>query len=153
MDSTNRNEQQHKTLVSAEEQAQIARAVRAWLQGCPNKPADKVDFEYIGDAGGLAMSTVQGAWKTNKYITGGYRAQYQFQLALCTIPENTDERMKAAESLDVMGEWATTTTPPDLGEKIRAVIVRRDTPASFVARYENGMEEYHTQLTLIYEVI
>lgn len=70
------DEQKPKTLVSAEENADVSRAVRQWLNTYPDKPLSKLDFEWLGEKSGLCISTIQAAYKTKKFIDGSYQAQY-----------------------------------------------------------------------------
>lgn len=139
-----------KILVSAAEQTKVARAVRAWLQTCPDKPVKKIDFEYLPEDEGLTMSTVQ-AVKTRQYILGGYEAQYTFRLVLRGVCEDTDQRLAADEALDLIGEWAETDGGLTIaGATVRRV--RRDSGASILARYEDGTEDHQVQISIIYEV-
>ena len=147
----NENNNQNLTLVSASEQAEIQRTVVAWLNGYPDKPLAKVDFEYLGKASGLCVSTVQAAYKTKQYINGGYQAQYQFQIVYRLIASNADARLTADEALDTMGEWAENNYPSIPGIIIRKV--KRDTGAAVMARYDNNAEDHTISMTLIYEVI
>lgn len=141
-----------RDLVSAQEQATIQRAVLAWLNSYPNKPLNKVDFEFLGKTSGLCVSTVQAAFKIRQYINGGYTAQYQFQVVYRLIASNADARIAADEALDTMGEWAEQ-NPPTLPEGMNLRKVKRDTSASVMARYDNNAEDHTINLTLTYEVI
>lgn len=147
------NENKPLSLVSVEEQAQISRVLRAWLNTYPDLPVAKVDFESLGEEYGLALSTIQSAFKTRKYIDGTYQAQYQFKLIFRLIATTTDERLKADEILNSMGAWAETETQPDFGENIRIRQIRRDTESSLFDRYDNNVEDHQILMTLIYEVI
>lgn len=147
------NENKPLSLVSVEEQAQISRVLRAWLNTYPDLPVAKVDFESLGEEYGLALSTIQSAFKTRKYIDGTYQAQYQFKLIFRLIATTTDERLKADEILNSMGAWAETETKPDFGENIRIREIRRDTESSLFDRYDNNVEDHQILMTLIYEVI
>lgn len=140
-----------KILVSAEEQKTISRTVRKWLNSYEDKPG-RIDFEFLQETSGICISTVQTAYKTRQYITGGYEAQYQFMIVYRIIAANADERLAADELLDAMGEWAEK-NPPELPEGINRWKVRRDTGASTMERYDNNAEDHTIQMTLIYEVI
>ena len=140
-----------KALVSAAEQAQIARAVLDWLNAYPDKPK-KLDFEYLGKSSGLTVSTVQAAYKVKQYITGGYRAQYQFQIVYRLIASNADERLAADEALNSFGDWAEQNAPT-LPKGIYRWRARRDNGASIMARYDNNAEDHAIQITVTYEVI
>lgn len=147
------NENKPLSLVSVEEQAQISRVLRAWLNQFPDLPVAKVDFESLGEEFGVALSTIQAAYKTRRYIDGTYQAQYQFKIIYRLIATTTDERLKADEVLNRMGAWAETETKPDFGENIRVRQIRRDTESSLFDRYDNNVEDHQILMTLIYEVI
>ncbi len=141
-----------RILVSASEQDTISRTVRRWLSSYEDLPASRLDFEYLGKTSGLTISTIQAAYKTRRYITGGYQAQYQFQIVYRVMAANADERLSADEELNAMAEWAEE-NPPELPEGINRWKVRRDTDASTMTRYDNGAEDHAIQMTIIYEVI
>lgn len=143
-----------KTLVSASEQAEIARAVLAWLNNCEAKPVKKVDFEYLNKTSGLCVSVVQAAYKTRQYINGGYQAQFQFQLVLRLIADDVDKRLKADEDLNIMGEWMEANASAlSLPAGIINARVKRDMAAAIMARYDNNAEDHSISMTLTYEVI
>ena len=145
------DEEQRRTLVSAEEQKQISRAVLEWLNTYPDKPK-RIDFEFLNKTSGMCITTVQTAFKTRQYINGGYQAQFQFQIVYRLIASNVEERLAADELLNDFGEWCEN-NPPELAENINRWKVRRDTGASIMGRYDNGAEDHTIQMTLIYEVI
>lgn len=142
----------NRILVSAAEQAEIARTVLRWLNSYTEKPASKVDFEFLGKTSGLCITTVQSAFKTKQYINGGYQAQYQFEIVYRLIASNADARLAADEALDTMGEWAENNTP-ELPLGVNRWRVKRDTGAACVARYDNNAEDHSISMTLLYEVI
>lgn len=139
------------TLVSAAERDQIARSVRTWLNTYTGKPC-AVDFEYLGECEGLALSTVQAAYKTAQYIDGSYQAQYQFALIYRSIPSTTEERIAMDEALNAYGAWAEDMTGLTLTGTQQALKVTRNTPSALSFRYENGVEDHQILLTLLYEV-
>lgn len=149
MDSTN------KKLVSAVEQDRISRNLLVWLNQFPEKPVPSVNYEFLRDnEPGLALSTIQAAYKIRSYILGGYQAQYQFKLIYRVQPETTnDARLKADEVLDAYGDWATSESVPELGEGIRCLRIEANTRSSLFARYENGDEDHQILMNMIYEVI
>ena len=140
------------TAVSAAEADQIARSVRTWLNTYTSKPAT-VDFEYLTETKGLALTTVQAAYKTAEYIDGSYQAQYQFALVYRTIPTSTEERMQADEALNAFGAWAESMTALTLGTGLHPIKVIRNQPSALAYRYENGAEDHQIIMTLLYEVI
>lgn len=108
---------------------------------------------------GMALSTIQGAAITQKYILGGYKAEYQFKLVYRLKPGvSQDKRLKADETLDRLAAWAYDQTMISrksfqLGEKIRVLSVEPTTRSSLYAMYENGDEDHQILMNLTYEVI
>ena len=148
------DKQKPKTLVSAEENADVSRAVRKWLNMYLDKPLTKLDFEWLGDSSGLCISTIQAAYKTKQFIDGTYQAQYQFKIIYRVPAKNADERMRADEVLDAYGAWAEANVDSlTIADGIRVRKVKRDTAAALFARYEGDVEDHQILLTLIYEVI
>lgn len=148
------DKQKPKTLVSAEENADVSRAVRKWLNMYPDKPLTKLDFEWLGDSSGLCISTIQAAYKTKQFIDGTYQAQYQMKIIYRTTAKNADERMTADEVLDKYGAWAEANSGSlSIADGITVKKVKRDTAAALFARYEGDVEDHQILLTLTYEVI
>lgn len=133
------------------EAEQIARAVRAWLNTYPDKPMRMVDVEFLGETSGLAMSTVQAAYKTRRFILGGYQAQYQFSILYQTIPTTTNERLEADETLNNYAAWVEATRP-ELPESCRFLRCTRNTNAALLGRDADGSEVHQILFTLLYEV-
>lgn len=133
------------------ESEQIARAVRAWLNLYPYKPVSKLDVEYLGETTGLTISTVQAAYKTRRYITGGYQAQYQFALLYRIVPATTNERLEADEVLNNYAEWAEGTVPA-FPANCRFQRCTRNTNAALLGRDADGSEVHQILFTLLYEV-
>ena len=133
------------------EAEQIARAVRAWLQTYPEKPYSKLDVEYLGETAGLTISTVQAAYKTRKYILGGYQAQYQFALLYRMVPTTTNARLEADELLNNYAAWAEE-TQPELPAGCRFLRCNRTTNAALLGRDADGSEVHQILFTLLYEV-
>ena len=147
------DEKRTKVLVSASEQTEIARAVLIWLNTYEDKPK-KVDFEYLGKTSGICVSVVQAAFKTRQYITGGYEAQFQFQVVLRLIADDVEKRLKADEDLNKLGEWMEANVSSlNLPNGISNSRIRRDMAAAIMARYDNNAEDHSITMTLTYEVI
>lgn len=145
---------QNKTLqlVAGEETARISRTVLAWLNRWPDKPV-RIDFEYLNeDAPGMALSTIQGAYMTKRYIDGTYEAQYQFKVAYRLQPTGNNGRLDADEVLDALGIWATQ-NPPSLGDGFHVREVTFNSMSSLFARYADGSEDHQILMTIDYEVI
>lgn len=146
MDDNNRV---HVITTEADE---VARTVRTWLNTYTDKPEPVVDAEHLGEYAGLAMQTIQAAYKTRQYITGGYQAQFQFALLYRTITTDVGDRLEADERLNAFGRWAESTALPTLGTNIRAIKITRNTNSALVARWDDGAEDHELRMTLIYEV-
>ena len=142
-----------KNLVSADEQSLVSRKLLLWLNSYPNKPTNRIDYEYLSETYGLAISTIQAAYKLRQYIAGGYRAQYQFKIVFRTIPTTNDERLAAEELVNSIGSWASEHYKDLLlGDGIKVISVARDTVGALFARYEGGVEDYQILMNLVYEV-
>lgn len=144
-------------LASAQEVEKISRAMLAWANAFPDRPAP-VRFEYLPAGGtaapetGMALSTVQGTAITRRYLLGGYQAEYQFQIVYRVKPGGSnDRRLSAGELLSRFGDWAEKNRP-SLGPGIRALRVEPVTYPSKFAAYEDGYEDYQIFMKLTYEV-
>lgn len=141
-----------KRYVSPAETALISRNVRLWLNSFEDKPVSRLDFENLAETSGLALSTIQGAYKTKQFITGKYEAEYQFKIIYRVIANSIDERLKADEELNAYAIWCEKSLP-DLGENLRAKRITINSLSSLLIRYDNGVEDHQIMLTLTYEVI
>lgn len=143
-----------RNLVSVDENIDVSRTLRTWLNGYPNKPVSKLEFEWLGDSSGLCLSTIQATYKTKQYIDGKYQAQYQFKIVYRLTATTANERLSADEVLDNYGAWAETHTPlPHIADNIRVLKIKRDTSSSLFARYDGDVEDHQILMTLTYEVI
>ena len=144
---------QVKKAVSAAEEYQVSRKLLVWLNTYPEKPVDLIRFEFLpADTTAMAMSTIQAAYILQKYILGGYKAEYQFKLIYRIKPGNSnDKRLKADELLDALGDW-TIGQRPDIGEGKTVVSVEPTTRSSLFSVYENGDEDHQILMKLTYEV-
>ena len=141
----------NRTVDIVPEAEQVARAVRAWLNQYPNKPMRMVDVDFLGETSALAMETVQAAYKTHRYITGGYQAQLQFAILYQTIPTTANERLETDEILNNYAEWAET-SQPTLPAGCVFIRCNRTTNAALLGRNDNGTEVHQILFTLLYEV-
>lgn len=146
----------NRVLVTAEEEQKISRAMMAWVNSWEGLPDTvfRVDFEQLAaDKPSMALSTVQGAYITRRYITGGHQGEYQFQLIYRIKPGNSnDQRLKADELLNAFEDWAVANLP-NLGENVRVIRIEPNTRSSMFAVYENGDEDHQILMKLTYEVI
>lgn len=141
-------------LASAEETGQISRTLLAWLNDYPDLPVDTINFEFLGDPKSMALSTVQGAYKTAQYITGGYTAEYQFKIVYRVYGESNNAILSADETLDKIASWAVERADkPDIGEGRTVTRIVINSLSSLFARYEEGGEDHQVLMTLTYEVI
>lgn len=141
--------------VSGPEQECVARALLNWLNQYPYFPerAAKIEMEFLGKSAGMGLFASASAYKTREFISGAYEAQYQFALQFRTAPANSAQRLKAAETLSRIAEWAEKREDlPDLGAGKYAVSVARSSPAVLTARYEDGSEDYQILMSLNYNV-
>lgn len=153
-----------RPLVAAEEEDKISRNVLIWLNTFPDipdsvlsgNPMTPINFEFLTDNRPcMALSTIQAPYILERYIVGGYKAEYQFKVIYRIIPGATsspDKRLKADELLDSLGDWVSR-GKPDLGPGIRALKVEATTRSSLFAMYENGDEDHQILMKMQYEVI
>lgn len=148
-------ENKPKIPVSIEEESQLVRALLSWLNTCPEKPVNQIDFDYLDDnAAGISLFTVQAAFKTKQYILGGYQAQYQFKLVYRLQPDNIESRLTADEVLNKIGAWAEENASElSTGAGIQSVRIRRDSCAALFAVYDDGTIDHQILMQMIYEVI
>lgn len=146
--------QMNKT-VPSEEEDQVSRKLLVWLNTFPGKPydIDIIRFEFLpSDSPAMAMSTIQAAYIVQRYILGGYQAEYQFKVIYRVKPGNSnDKRLKADELLNALGDW-TLTGKPDIGTGKRVIRVEPTTRSSLFAVYENGDEDHQILMKMNYEV-
>lgn len=148
-----------RVLVPTAEVEDISRKMLTWANGFLEKPVSLIKYEYLevdettGESAGMALSTIQGAAITKRYILGGHEAEYQFKLVYRLKPgKSNDKRLKADALLNSFGDWARVNLPA-LGDGVRARKVEPTTQSSKFAAYEDGYEDYQILLKLTYEVI
>lgn len=145
-----------KTLAPNSEIADIDRLIMIWANQFPEIPEDVplIRYEYMAaKTVGLAISSVQGAYITKKYICGGHQAEYSFEVHYQIAPPGTsdDKRLSAVELLNSFGDWAQNNLP-DIGEGRRAVRVEVTSRAAYLGNTEDKYEDYLIPLKLTYEV-
>ncbi len=152
---TQKNSKPRELVIQSEEE-RISRSVLVWLNKFPEIPSDidRINYEtLVDDKSCMALSVIQGAFITRRYILGGYQAEYQFKVIYRIKPGNSiDKRLKADELLDKLGAWAGR-NPPDIGEGIRTLRVEQTAQSTLFAMYENGDEDHQILMKLTYEVI
>lgn len=159
----NLTDEKPRPLVAAEEEDKISRNVLIWLNTFPDipdavsagNPMTPINFEFLTDNKPcMTLSTIQAPYILERYIIGGYKAEYQFKVIYRIIPGTTsspDKRLKADELLDRLGDWVSQ-GKPDLGSGIRALKAEATTRSSLFAMYENGDEDHQILMKLTYEV-
>lgn len=148
--------EKQKRLVSAEEEQDISRKMMIWANSFSDDdmPAATINYEFLAaDSASMALSTIQGAYITQKYILGGHKAEYQFKIIARIIPGNSnDKRLKCDAMLNRFGDWAVQNYP-SLGDGMRVRRVEASSRAAMFARYEDGSEDHQILMKLTYEVI
>lgn len=139
--------------LAAKSALSAVRAVRDWLRSCPDLPAGlTVNFEDLPENDvGICLSTEQAPVYADRYIAGGYRAQYDFRIIYRVLPSDDGDMLDAVEALTDVCAWCETTTPPDLGDAVNEKITRTSDVA-VLAVYEDGTNDYGASLTLTWEV-
>lgn len=145
-----------KKLVSAEEEQDISRKMMIWANSFSDDdmPAATINYEFLAaDSASMALSTIQGAYITRKYLLGGHEAEYQFKIIARIFPgASNDKRLKADAVLNRFGDWAMQNYPSlDDGVRVRRMEV--SSRAAMFARYEDGTEDHQILMKMIYEVI
>ena len=150
-------ENKTKALIPWEDAERAARALVSWLNTFSDWPAGvlDVDYEYLPeDRVGMCVSTIQAAYKTRTYISGGYRAQYQFKIIYRAAPSDNDDRLSATETLNRLAAWAEQNpVKPGLTAPATVLQVKRDSNAALFATYEDGSADYQILMTMTWEVM
>lgn len=145
-----------KKLVSAEEEQDISRKMMIWANSFSDDdmPAATINYEFLAaDTAGMALSVIQGAYITRKYLLGGHEAEYQFKIIARIFPgTSNDKRLKADAMLNRFGDWAMQ-NDPNLGDGIVVQSMEVSGRAAMFARYEGGAEDHHILMKMTYEVI
>lgn len=150
------NAKRAPALVSASEEAQVARTVLQWLNSNPTLPVDAIRYELLDEGvTGISMHIEQGAYKTRQFIDGGYRAQLSFSLWYRVQPADSgDARLKADETLNAIADWACSRNNlPNLRGGCTAVRLETQRRAAVRNAWDNGDEDHSIQITLTYEVL
>lgn len=151
------NQTKKLSAVPVSEASQVYRAIKKWLDTYSGSPAERMNYEYLPEDGGLTLVIDnQGARKTREYILGGYEAQCKIQIVYRVVCSNNDDRMKADEVLNSYGEWcerniATLMIPAQDGKKAHPTKCTQDNESAIIAR-DNNIEIHSVSLTLMYEV-
>lgn len=146
--------ERERNTVSGMEQAQVARALLAWLNAWAPLPrrVERIEAEYLSNGTSMGLFAAAAPFKTREFISGAYEAQFQFSLQYRTAPACSEERLEAMEVLNSLAGRAESGTLPTLGGGMNAVCVERASPAVVAARYDDGSEDYQILMTLTYQV-
>ena len=138
---------------NAEEQL-VTRALMAWVNTYTNLPVSLVNYEQLSpDETSMALSLTAGAYIARRYITGGYVAEVPFSLLYRIKPgTSNDMRLKADETLNAIGGWASG-NPPTLGNGLVVRKVEVTARSMLLVPYENGDEDHQILMKLIYETL
>lgn len=150
------SKEKNKGPITASEKNDLDRLMLAWANTFPGIPENVmfIKYEYFAaKTVGMALSAVQGSYITKRYITGGYQAEYAFEVHYQIAPpgENDSKRLQAVELLNAFGDWAETQRP-GIGEGRSVVRVRVTDRANYLGATDDHYEDYLIQLKLIYEV-
>lgn len=144
-------------LATRAEEESIGRKLMVWLNTYqPVKELTyngQIDYETLpADTVCMAMSTIQGAYITRRYIGGGHQAEYQFKIIYRVKAATGPKKLDADIALDAYGDWAST-NKPDLGVGISNAKVQPMSRSALFAAYDNGDEDHQILMKLTYEVI
>ena len=140
--------------VPASERSDIDRKVLAWLNDSPDLPVKVIEMQPMLPINqvGMAVAASTNAFYSKRYILGGYRAEYSFQIFYRIRPgDSMNARLEALETLNTIGDWCRE-NKPNLGDAIRVLNVSPVSSAELLAPYEGGDEDYFIEIRLTYEV-
>lgn len=144
-----------RAVVASAERAEIDRNVLIWLNTCQAVPKEidvLTESQLSVNQSGMAVSAITSAYVNRYYITGGYQAEYNFTLIYRIKPGNSmDKSLQANETLNRIGDWARE-NKPYLGDSINVTNVTPTSPAIVYAQYEDGDEDHHIEIKIVYEV-
>ena len=140
--------------VSSRVTEQVVENVKTWLNTCTLKPFTFSYEDLPANDAGICLSSRQTAYYLKRYIMGGYKAQYQFQLIYRILPTSDTETVDAIELLNSIADWCedNASSLVVVGTTV-AQKITKDTNASVLAVYEDGARDYDVSLTLTWEVL
>ena len=148
--------EKQKRLVSAEEEQDISRKMMIWANSFSDDdmPTATINYEFLAaDSASMALSAIQGAYITRKFILGGHEAEYQFKIIARIKPGNSnDKRLKCDAMLNRFGDWAMQNYP-SLGDGVRVRRMEAVSRAAVFAVYQDGWEDHQILMKMKYEVI
>ena len=148
--------EKEKKLVSSEEEQDISRKMMVWVNSFSDDdlPAATINYEFLtADSASVALSVIQGAYITRRYLLGGHEAEYQFKIiARIKLGGSNDKRLKADAVLNRFGDWAMKNYP-SLGDGVRVRRMEAVSRAAVFAVYQDGWEDHQILMKMKYEVI
>lgn len=140
-------------LVAAATAQEVHAAVKAWLNGCTQLPQGiSVSFENLpANDPGICFSTDQSPVYAARYIGGGYKAQYQFQVIYRVLPSDDGDMLAAVDCLTDISAWCETAEPPLIEGAINTR-VERTADVAVLNAYEDGCTDYGCGITITWEV-
>ena len=148
--------EKEKKLVSSEEEQDISRKMMVWVNSFSDDdlPAVTINYEFLAaDSASVALSVIQGAYITKRYLLGGHEAEYQFKIIARIKPGGSnDKRLRADAVLNRFGDWAIQNYP-SLGNGVRVRRMEAVSRAAVFAMYQGGWEDHQILMKMKYEVI
>lgn len=148
--------EKEKKLVSSEEEQDISRKMMVWVNSFSDDdlPAVIINYEFLAaDSASVALSVIQGAYITKRYLLGGHEAEYQFKIIARIKPGGSnDKRLRADAVLNRFGDWAIQNYP-SLGNGVRVRRMEAVSRAAVFAVYQGGWEDHQILMKMKYEVI
>lgn len=140
--------------VSHSEAKRIGRSIASWLNTFPGKKPGTIMYDWLEhDVSCMAVVPVSGGRITAQYISGGHKAEYQFDVIYrLQALQSSDARLKADETLEELADWAAE-NPPNLGDGISTLRCEASGHPSGFAIYENGDEDRQISFVLEYEIL
>lgn len=139
-------------LITGPKAKAIHSAVKTWLNSCTELPTGiSVSFEDLPEnAVGICFSTDQSPVYATRYITGGYRAQYLFQVIYRVLPSDDSDMLDAVDVLTDISAWCETAAPPVIENAVN-IRVERTSDVAVIAVYEDGTSDYGCGITITWE--
>lgn len=94
------------TPLSNSEYKKVGAAVYDRVCDYPNLPANAVvDYQALNGIGHLGVMSVPGGKYRKRYITGGFEAEYPFQILYKTSPTENSLSFNAESLIDDLADW------------------------------------------------
>ena len=154
MKNKTKNQETPRTFLPAATAVGVQRAVKTWLNTCPDLPASAgaVTFEDLpGNGSGLTFTTSQSPAYAARYVTGGYKAEYRFRVIYRVLPSDDGDMLDAVEALTAIAAWCETAAAPTLDGAVNVHVIRTS-DVTILAAFEDGSNDYSIDLTLTWEV-